>query len=210
MAGFVAISASAAQAEGTWLNNGTTITSNTGINAEAETEGILLTKVGLSAVEILCPKIKFVNAVLTSTGGATGKIHFEECITKLNKTEAPKCKPHSGTSAAGLIETEALDGSERLNGGVQYFELLPVSSSEIFVTLTMGAECAIGNNINITGKVFLKDCEGKSATDLKKHLFSEEPALSTLLFGGNKATIDGSAWAFLTGANEGHTFAGHV
>src|SRR4051794_23390980 len=43
-------------------------------------EGILLTKVGLTAVEILCTEMKLVDALLGLSGSATGKIHFEGCV----------------------------------------------------------------------------------------------------------------------------------
>jgi hypothetical protein len=208
LAGFMAVSASVAQAEGTWLDNGVAITGNTPVDVKAETETIFLTKVGLSKVEILCPKVKLVSANLTITGGLRGHIHWEECITKLNSTLSVKCTPHSsGTTTAGLIETLPLDGSLRLSGGVQYLELLPEVAGGAFIDLVLGPECPIGNNINITGKVWLKDCEGRFLTDLVEHLLQEEPVLSSLLFGGNAVTIDGSIWMFLP---SGHTFAGHV
>src|ERR1700709_1236639 len=69
-------------------------------------EGILLTKVGASKVEILCTEMKFVDALLGLTGSATGKIHFDKCITKLNGGAAnAACVPHSQGAAHGIIDT---------------------------------------------------------------------------------------------------------
>jgi len=206
----MAVSASAAQAA-SWLDNGTAITTNTPINARAETEGVLLTHSGPNAVEILCTEIKFVNAVLTPAGGATGKIHFQSptgCITKINGVTINKCKPKSeGAAVAGLIETKALTGTQILVGGEQFFELEPVAAPT-FVVLELGTgECAIGNSVEINGKVLLRDCQKEGLVDKIEHLFEEERVGSTLTFGGNAANIDGSAFGFLP---SGHTFAGHV
>jgi hypothetical protein len=222
MAGFIAISASAAQAEGFWLNNGVAITANTPINAKSETELVLLTKVGLSKVEILCTEIKLVGANLEVGGTAKGKLHFQSptgCITKLNGTTAAKCVPHSSGAANGLIETNALDASLRLHilkdaegheiGKDELVELLPEGAAA-FVDLLLGTgECAIGNLLEITGKLFLKDCKNELLVDKVEHLF-EEGSLSAILFGGNLMTLDGSAFWFLAAPNLGHTFAGHV
>src|SRR5262245_5658585 len=96
----MAFSATAAQAEpgAVWKVNGAAVTD--ALKAEVKTQiegehGILLTKVGLSKVEILCTTLKFIDALLKVLGGATGKIHFEGCITKLNGSTAAACKPHS-------------------------------------------------------------------------------------------------------------------
>ncbi len=85
-------------------------------------------------------------------------------------------------------------------------------ASGIFVTLVMGnevkSECSIGAKFDITGSAFLKagtTTEGKEETVEK--LFSEGP-LSALLFGGNAATIDGSAKAILIGAHTGMKWSG--
>ena len=188
------------------------------IQAKNDTaESVLLTKVGTSSVEILCKPIKFVGAKLHELGRATGKIHYEECITKLNGVEAARCKPKSiGASVPlGLIETNALEGLIKLHelpGGTKddVLELAPVAAAENkFVTLELGTLCAIGNKFDITGKAFLEDCQHEGLVNKVEHLFQEEKELSKLLFGGNAATIDGSAWGFLIGAHLGMKFSGH-
>lgn len=179
-------------------------------------EGILLTKVGLSKVELLCTALKFVDALLLTGGKATGKIHFEGCITKLNGTTAAVCKPHSPTHAEGLIETNALSGLIVLHkteaGATEELLELKPASGTVFVDIKMGkevgSECAIGSHFEITGPAFLKagtTTEGKEETVTK--LFSEG-ALSKLLFGGNAATIDGSAKAALITPHLGLKWSG--
>ncbi len=185
-------------------------------------EGILLTKVGLSKVEILCTELKFVDALLGLTGSAIGKIHFGGCITKLNGGAASgACKPHSPLAAEGLIETNALKGLIVLHilkdaegkeiGKDELLELTPASGT-VFVDFKMGkevgSECSIGSHFEIAGKAFLRagtTTEGKIETVTK--LFSEGP-LSALLFGGNAATIDGSAKVALIAPHAGLQWSG--
>ena len=211
LTGFMAFGASAAQAEGTWLKNGVAITSSIPIQAEAESELIILTKVGLSKVEILCTEFKLVGANLEVVGRGSGKIHVQGCLTKLNGTVTSKCKPHSPSAIEGLIETNAVHWLLRLHtGGIEVVEVLPTEAGGRFVTLQLGTgECAIGNNIEVTGKIFLKECNNELLVDKVKHLFEEGP-LSELRFGANAMTIDGSQLWFLSAPNLGSTWAGHV
>jgi hypothetical protein len=234
----MAFSATAAQAElnAKWKVNGADTTDALNVLAQAALEpiilkdaegkitedkhGILLTKTGLTKVEILCTSLKFVDALLKTLGGAKGKIHFDGCITKLNGgAAAGACKPHSPGAAEGLIETNALDGLIKLHETatktkVDLFELLPepvkfkdengeeLTKTPPFVTLIMGkevgSECSIGSKFDITGKAFLKDAQEEGLVEKVTHLVVEGP-LSALLFGGNAATIDGNANVFLGG-----------
>ncbi|MDX6602314.1 MAG: hypothetical protein QOF13_1516 [Solirubrobacterales bacterium] len=216
--GLMAFGTTAAHAElnAFWLVSGANIGSLLpNINAEADSAvTTLLTTVGGSAVAILCTTIKFVGAKLHELGRATGKIHYEGCATSLNGgAHANNCKPKSPGAVAGLIETEALEGLIKLHElsptvKDELVELKPVAGGT-FVTVELGVLCAIGNKFPITGKAFIKDCKNEGLVDLVKHLFEQGP-LTALLFGSNPATIDGSAWAFLTGAHAGLTFAGHA
>jgi hypothetical protein len=55
----------------------------------------------------------------------------------------------------------------------------------------------------------LKDCTNEGLVDKVEHLVEEGP-LTKLFFGSNAAhVLAGSAWAYLAGAHEGMTFAGH-
>jgi hypothetical protein len=221
-----------AEAGAVWKINGASITSALKpevqvseletLSATGVKEGILLTKVGLTKIEILCTELKFVDALLGLTGSATAKIHFAGCVTKLNGgAAAGACKPHSPGAAEGLIETNALKGLIVLHilknekgeeiGKDELLELSPASGT-VFVDLKMGkevgSECSIGSHFEITGKAVLKagtTTEGKE--DTVEKLFSEGP-LSALLFGGNAATIDGSAKAKLVGAHAGMKWIG--
>jgi hypothetical protein len=74
------------------------------INAKSDTIHItILTKVGSTPIEILCLEISFKGAKLHELGRATGKIHYNTCVTVLNKTGTPanNCKPHSPARQLG-------------------------------------------------------------------------------------------------------------
>jgi len=181
-------------------------------------ESILLTKVGLSKVELLCTELKFVDALLGLAGSVTGKIHFAGCVMKLNGgAAAGACKPHSPGATEGLIQTNALKGLIVLHttGTGAKEELLELNpeSGAVFVDIKMGkevgSECSIGSAFDITGKAVLKagtTTEGKEDTVSK--LFSEGP-LSVILFGGgNATTLDGGFKAALTGSHAGMKWSG--
>jgi hypothetical protein len=221
--GLMAFGATAAQAElnAYWLVNGTDIGTKLLPEIQAKDDVLdgvpihhtLLTEVGASNVEILCLDISFKGAKLHELGRATGKIHYNTCVTKLNGNLANNCKPKSPGATAGLIETNALDGLIKLHtlGDLkkdELVELLPTEGNK-FATLELGVLCAIGSKFDITGKFFIKDSQDEGLVDLKEHLFEEGP-LSALLFGTNAATIHGSGVGFLVGPHIDMTFAGHA
>ena len=90
--GLMALGATAAQAEvgAKWLlakSDGTLIPFlNATVGLEAETPGILHSKIAGIAVLFECQKLSTENATLTANGSIAegGKIRFTECITKLN------------------------------------------------------------------------------------------------------------------------------
>ena len=219
LAGLMAFSATAAQAEpgAYWEVGGTQIKDKTllpEINARKDTPDIIfLSKSGLSTLAIDCTDIAFRNGLLHELGRFTGSIHLTGCITKLNGSEAPLCKPHSPGAAEGLILTEPLEGLLKLHkptaGGTEdVLELLAVNAGMVFVTLEFGSgKCAI-KGFNLTGTIFLKDCKGLGLTNELEHLF-EEHSLTKLLWGANSMTIDGSFWVFLEGAHKGQKWSGH-
>ena len=180
-------------------------------------EGILLTKTGLTKVEILCTAMKFVDALLKVLGVILGKVHFEGCVTKLNGgAAAAACKPHSPGAAEGLIETELLKALIKLHEPkagekVDQLEVTPDEGAN-FVLLKfgkeVGSECSIASDWTLTGKFFAKaGTVGEGLEEKTEHLF-QEGALSALLFGGNAMTIDGSAKAALVTPHLGMTWSG--
>jgi hypothetical protein len=219
--GVMALGATSAHAlpGSVWKINGaaTTVALKAQLQATLEnSHGILLSKVGLTSVDILCTSIKFVDALLGLTGTATGKIHFEGCVFKANGVVQGVCKPHSPGAVEGLIETNALKALIVLHtpsGGTAepVVELTPISGTS-FLTIVngkeVGSECAILTKADITGRLFSKDCQKEGTVEKVTHLVEEENTLSALLYGGNKATLDGSANVVLALAHAGLKFSG--
>jgi hypothetical protein len=226
--GLIAFSASLAQAEpgAHWNINGAQLTSpllpeiqvteleKLKIKLEGKEEekalGILLTTVNLTPIEILCTSITFVDALLHELGRVTGKILFSGCTLDINKKHAPECVPMSAGEPNGSIETNKLEGLLKLHklepSGTKddLLELLPETPKEKselpFVSILFGASCGIGNNFDITGTVFLKDCKNLGLVEEKEHLIEEEKTLTKLFFGTKSAFLDGSAKVGLAGA----------
>jgi hypothetical protein len=208
--GLMAFGATAAQAEpgAFWEVNGSKLTGSASVQVKNDTPHItLLTKVGSTNVEILCGPIKLVNGVISGTG-FTGKFHYEECDTFLNGVLASRCTPKSPGASLGLIETNTFKGLLKLTAAKEdVLELSPASGTDVDIE-ELGPLCGIGNKFAVTGKFTLKDCQALGLVNRVEHLFEEGPE-SALLFGGNAATIDGSAFVFLNGAHAGQTFSGH-
>jgi hypothetical protein len=215
--GLTAFAPTVAQAEpgAYWLVNGTDIGTTLLPEIQAKNDGTdfaISTKIGATVLDLLCTTISLKGAKLHELGRATGKIHYTGCVTILNKSGTPanNCKPKSPGATAGLIETNAVDALLKLHtGGVELLELLPEVGTS-FVTIELGALCAIGNKFAITGKAFIKDCQNEVLVDKTEHLLEEGP-LTELFFGSNPASVvSGSALVFLVGAHEGMTYAAHA
>jgi hypothetical protein len=227
--GIMAISfASVAHAEesgGSWtFMNGAkleTLPNNQTIGGEIEsgTDGTLLTKIGGNAVEFLCTSFTVNEGLLITGGTAAGKLTFHGCTTKINGTTQAKCEPNAGGVHKGLIETLALKGTlllHKLTSGTKDKILIvePATGSNAFAHIELGELCSLGENVLVGGpsattnsKFAIVDCKGEGEKHLEKHLITEFAPLTHLWVISDtvehKATIDGSALAFLTGATNG-------
>jgi len=209
--GLTVFSAATAQAElgAYWEVGGTKlispITLLPEIQAQKDSVHInFLTKSGFNTVEILCTEIKIKAGLLHLLGRLTGKIHLEGCITKKNGVEEAACKPKTPGANLGLIETEKLEGLLKLHTlsptvKDDVLQLLPENAKNVYLPLELGATCAFGNKVDVTGTLFLKDGQNKLLSEEVKHLFEEFPPLTKLLFGANPMTMDGSFWTLLEG-----------
>ncbi len=221
--GLTALSATTAQAEtgAYWEVGGTKIEEASELlptfNLKKDTSHIVFafTLAG-SKVELDCTEIKMVKGLLHKSGKTTGKLHFENCITKFKGTNA-FCNPHSPGASAGLIETNALVGLLKLHSELfvneDLLELLP-QEGETLVTIALGPtgkECLflLGENA-IKGKLFLKDCQKELLVNKVEHLFEPQAALSKMLLATSQVLMSGNFLAFLTGKHEGLKWSGHT
>jgi hypothetical protein len=205
--GMMAISASGAQA-GMWMINGSNVGAGVElkISASIEPEGggaTLLTLSGGNSIAITCTTATVTGAV-TTLEKITGTINFSGCTTKINGILQIECKPKNEPLGAGAT-IEAV-----LHEGKAYAKATGTAG----VLTTFKFNCvALPEVVKVTGSGWLEDCNNEFEKEKVTHLFQEGkvPAekLGGLLFGANKATVDGSAIFTLTDeAHKGMKFSG--
>lgn len=227
--GVMAFSATAAQALPEWLlaekapNSGLVGFLSASVGLEKDTTPILHSEIGGAKVLYECTTIAAVNAKLLANGAigekegtvSGSKVRFGGCITKLNGTTSPSCQPNSEGAEPGVIETNAGHGVivlHELAGGTkdELVKILP-DKGETFATILAGEECSLPEEVPVIGSVYLRDCENAFLTHLVKHLVEVGPLTELWVISKtaeHKATILGSAWAFLTGTHLGFKFSG--
>ena len=191
--GLMGIGASGAQGAG-WMVNGANVSSPTTfiLRIVAESgEATLLSTSGGNKVAITCTKFEQTGGVAETGGAGKWSVNISGCTTKINGKAEANCNPVSQPVQAG--------GTAQIvkHEGVAYLKL--TGTSGVLATFKFNEEAcvALSPSIKLTGPGWIEDCEGKIETELLTHLFQEgteaASALGGLLFGGNKATIDGSA-----------------
>jgi len=204
-----------------WDVNGNPIGTPLEPSVAGEIEGTslsLLTKTGATAVKISCTGLTLTEMKIQVFGSVRSgmKITLHGCKTFLNGSGTPAgvCEPSIGLLGGkihkGLIVSNELRGLLRLHEGQGLLEI--EASGAVpppLMTVYFSEECSIGEKFNITGKLTLKDSAGELAVSKLTHLFVEGP-LSSLLFGANSMTIDGSLILKLTGGHSEMKWAGLV
>jgi len=194
--------AAAPTAKPCWMVNGN-VTSELKVELGIEIEPlgekkekhvVLLSTALKVPIAILCEVAEAANPeVLLAEGVAHGEIKFRVCQTFLeNKTTASAaCKPAEPIVAKGLLLI-SLHPEGKANVLAE-----PTPGVKKFTTVSLGEECAVGNEFEITGQLWLEDCLGTPETELEVHLVQENKVaaekLGGLFFGVNKASLDGSA-----------------
>jgi hypothetical protein len=196
---------------------------NAPVGLETDVPGVLHSEILKIKVLFLCTTIEALNAKLLAEGaigntlsenpethlllGLGSQVKFSGCTTDLNGTAAPECEPKDPAGGAGTIITKpghALLKLHELPEKIKddIVKILP-DTGEIFATIVTGPLCPIGTSVPVIGSLALKDCENLALTHLKKHLAEPFEPLTELWTisktAEHKATLLGSAWAFLTG-----------
>jgi hypothetical protein len=230
--GLMAISATAAQAEvgAEWLfaekapNSGLIKWLEAELGLEKDDQPYVLhSEILKIKVLFLCTTIQAEKAVLKANGsiGNGARVKFSGCTTDLNGTTTASCEPNAGGTEKGVVKTNeghALLVLHDLGNGTidDWVKVLP-DSGETFATIEMSAACPIGTKVPVLGTLALKDCEGLALTHLVKHLVEPTSTEGTLLTElwtiskttEHKASLLGTAWAFLVGENHvGLKFSG--
>jgi hypothetical protein len=207
--GLMAFSASAAQAEGTWDEDGTPITVPLPLVALKDSQHLVLLAQNLG-VEILCTTPALQNASLNTTGGinAGASVRFTGCVTYEYGTsnELEACVPTNGGTEEGVIETVEGHALIALHEGEPITIVLP-DEGGVFANIEYpNEECALPEVVPVGGTLTLLDCENAFTTSQPTHLV-EEGVLSNLWIYNEeiKAEIHGSANVKLA---NGHSWNG--
>jgi hypothetical protein len=228
--GLMAFNAAAVQAEpgAQWLlaekepNSGLIpfLEAEVGLKKDKEILLVLHAKLsGGTEFLVLCKNLEAIGIKLIAGGStSSGQVKFTGCVVDLNGVESPACKPNDAVGGSGTVITKKGHGLIVLHilkpsGEKDENILLLPDVGKIFATLELGAECSVGSKVNVIGEHFIiEDCEHLFLKHLVEHLIQENKELSLLWIISeteeHKASILGSAWAFLQGKHEGLKFSG--
>ncbi len=189
----MAFAASGAQAA-SWLVAGATVTANLPVELviTSDTPTRLMSKAVGDEIEIECKEYEAKNAVLKSGGVATGEVWFKNCETFIKEPGKEfkltgACKPVEPIKAGGTLEAKKVGTTD---------EIKATGAGGVFTIINLGPECAVGEEFEVTGTAWIKDCEGKALVDQLIHLIEEDMtqalAAGGLKFGEEPASILGS------------------
>lgn len=211
----IAYMPSAAQAEkgAAWKVNGTGITATLKPSFGSEVENLsiaILFKIFFIKVKILCKFFETTNTLSSEGGVNEGKIKLAGCAVFLNeetKASTP-CLPKTA-GVSDIIESNTTVGLLVLAGGVGEMLIRAAAGIEKpLMVIESTEECAVGQKINITGELLLKEGSGKITEELVTHLIEADNVNGTLKASGQAATIDGSINFSLKGAHSGLKWSG--
>jgi hypothetical protein len=176
-----------------------------GLSGTKEKHIAFVTQVGISKVEILCEKMVLDNYLFHQNGSGLGTILVSECKTLLNGAVSSSCKPAEPITAVvkSLIVLHEPKAGEKVP--VHKFE--PAEAGAPFLILKFSEECALGEEVEVTGSFTLIDSNGKFQNEEVTHLVQEGP-LGALQFGTHAAKLAGSVVLELTGEHKGMTWSG--
>lgn len=189
--GLMALSASAAQAA-TWMVNGTNVTSDLSVGITATVEKlpgteekhiVLKSTIGGASFAMLCEKIEFRNAVMHAGGIATAEFWWSGCHLNVNGEEAAGCQPQEPIILSEKGETEKEEGKldEEL---------------ETLGTVEFGEECALGEQITLSGIYWAEETNGEWEVEKLAHTVREAMSVALsiggLKLGANPAYLEGN------------------
>jgi hypothetical protein len=209
--GLMSLGASAAQALPEWTYKNGSGLFNMGdllpeLKSSLESVRLLVTTKGGTVVSISCTAEEILNTKLKEGGKSTeGSIKFSGCTTQLNGVLSPKCEPFSG-SEKGVINTKKLLYLLVLDAGVAAALVEPETGTTLAI-IELGATCAVGEEVAVTGEEFLKDCNGEMQVHKVTHLL-EDLLPGTISAFGVTASLIGSSNVSLKGTHAGLLWAG--
>jgi hypothetical protein len=181
--------------------------------------GILHTKIGGNAVLFECKKGELIGVSLETEGKVKGgDVKFSECITKINGITNPACEPNEAGTNPGVILTNPGDGLIILHTTAvgEKWDITEITSlveelvagvkQPVFARIKMSAECPIGSNVPVIGKLTIIDVTNgvtngnEVLKELLTHLIEQGPLTELWVLSKTAehvATILGKAKVFL-------------
>jgi hypothetical protein len=176
------------------------------LSGKAEgTLDLLFTTGGGTKVEISCEKLALEKALLEAEGKSSGTLSLSGCLTKLNGTTSSACKPFTGAQQ-GVIKSTALKSQLVLHEGASLARLEPVSGTTLAI-VEVGEECAIGEEVPVTGVFYAKESAGELEVLKEAHTFEAGP-LTAVKALGQTATFGGKAGFNPLGEHLGRRWSG--
>jgi hypothetical protein len=158
-------------------------------------------------VKITCTSFVLVRTKLESGGKLTlgGKGEFKGCQTfnASTGTLLPECSVKTASREWDTLESLEFKGQLQTNGEVR----IDPGAGIKFLELNFDSGCALPSPTAVNGVLVVKDCEGKAAKHLVKHLIVQ--GTGTSFFVGADTTehletsLVGSFWMFLVETHAG-------
>jgi hypothetical protein len=186
------------------------------LGATFETGGgtLELTTKGGTLLKVNCTALQ-VNGKLKEGGKSTeGTVKFSGCEAFLNnETKAStKCVPETAGTKL-VVETKqglvlvALH-EDPVTHVVTTTALVEPETGTVDAVFGLGATCSVAEEVEVKGDLTLEDCNNEFTVHKVAHLVKEHKTLHGLTALGVPATLEGSAFVFLTGVHEGLLWAG--
>jgi hypothetical protein len=204
--------AASAQAQN-WLilTSGGLVKTGTELKAAVESEidgssGSLDTHLVKLHVRITCTRGVSLHVIIGGGGILIGVWWWYTGCKTFNaatSTELPECGVRTPGKSFGTLESLKSKGQLQTNGETK---IEPETGTK-FAELEFEAGCVLPSPTTVNGVLVVKDCEGKAAEHLVKHLIVQGTGTS-LFVGADTAehletSLVGSAWVFLGGEHSG-------
>lgn len=190
----------------------TSLAPKTAISIENNTGTLLVENLNF---ETLCTGVTIIESGAITGNAILGRGEFSGCVS-LTRTPTlsilPACTPVDPVAGPGKIRSEKVIGLIVLHNGEPVVEIKPDVEGGALAKIFRGEECAIGEEVIVSGKVFLHDAGGKTSFEEHKltHLAEEFSGLQLMRIGVNKATIDGTGTIALTSPHNALEWGGHA
>jgi hypothetical protein len=222
MAAFAGSQVAEAETGGKWRYQGSELSGGLRLQITASGSFSLLMEIIGRTARVTCSAGVALNFELSGAGlfslglqlkGTGCKLFLGKLNAKgevIEEAESKACEPFVGAEK-GVVVTDKLKGLLALSTeGVTAAVIEPEVAGKALGTIHMGALCAVGEELPVFGKIYLKDSEPN--TELITHTVEAGPLTSLYVINDTAEhllfKIDGKASASLTGVHSGGKWSG--